>query len=35
VFTVPGGRRPSGPLAHASVAERARFDRSRTGDPVV
>lgn len=35
VYTAPGGTLPRGPLRSAGQADRARFDRSRSGEPVV
>ena len=35
IYSVPGVRTSGGPIAHASAQDRARYDRSRTGEPVV
>jgi putative FmdB family regulatory protein len=35
VFTPPGVRTAGGPVASASPGDRARYDRARTGEPVV
>jgi putative FmdB family regulatory protein len=35
VYSVPGVRTAGGPFAGATAQQRARYDRSRTGEPIV